>query len=109
MIKKYNQFLNENQDFEEPSFEENELEKDFSEEDEFTEEDEFPEEEEEEEGADVYKQKLKDLADKLGVEIQNNKIEYEGKIIIFPSETEKFHVDKKKFNTIEEVLNYLKK
>jgi hypothetical protein len=36
-------------------------------------------------------------------------IEFEGKEINFYSETEKFHVGGKKFNTSEEVIEYLKK
>jgi hypothetical protein len=35
-------------------------------------------------------------------------IEFEGKEINFYSETEKFHVGGKKFNTSEEVIEYLK-
>lgn len=63
--------------------------------------------EEEEEGGDVYMSKLQELADKLGVEVSNNSVEYDGHKIIYPSETEMYHVDKKKFKTADEVLNYL--
>lgn len=66
------------------------------------------EEGDEEEGGDVFKRKLKEVADKLGVVALENSVEYEGKKIIFPSETEMFHVDKKKFKTSDEVVNYLK-
>ena len=52
---------------------------------------------------------MKELADELGTEIVDNKIEYEGKTINFYSETEKFHIDNKKFSTVEEVVDYLKK
>jgi hypothetical protein len=66
--------------------------------------------EEEEEGLDIYVSKMKELADMLGVEVdETNKISYEGKEIIFPSETEMFHVDRKKFKTAKEVVDYLKK
>lgn len=63
---------------------------------------------EEEEGREYEGTKLmKDLAAKLGSEIVNNSIQYNGKKINFFSETESFHIDKKKFKTIDEVLNYL--
>jgi len=63
---------------------------------------------EEEEGHEYEGTKLmSDLAQKLGTEIVNNSIEYNGKKINFFSETESFHVDKKKFKTIDEVLAYL--
>jgi hypothetical protein len=61
----------------------------------------------EEEGTYIGTQMLKDLADALGVEVMDNAVEYEDKIINFFSETEKFHVDKKKFATVEEVVDYL--
>jgi hypothetical protein len=65
---------------------------------------------EEEEGHEYEGTKLmKSLAEKLGTEIVNNSIEYNGKKINFFSETEAFHIDKKKFKTIEEVLTYLGK
>lgn len=81
-------------------------------EEEFTDEPELEEdgfEGEEEEGGDIYTNKLRELANDLGAEVVGNKINYEGKTIIFPSETEKYHVDKKKFRTKEEILNYLRK
>lgn len=70
---------------------------------------ELPEEEEEEEGSEyVGDQKMKELAKMLGTEKnQNGSIEYKGREINFYSETEKFHVDNKKFNTAEEVVAYL--
>lgn len=63
----------------------------------------------EEEGGDVYTNKLKELADSLGVEVVDNSVEYNGKKIIFPSETEKYQIEgiKKGFNTIDEVLKEL--
>lgn len=65
--------------------------------------------EEEEEGGDIYQQNLKHLAELLDSEVVNGAVEYQGKKIIFPAETEMFHVDKKKFKTAEEVANYLQK
>lgn len=65
---------------------------------------------EEEEQEDVYSSRLKELAQALGLEsdaVQNNKLEFDGKEIIFPSETEKFHVDRKKFDTVDQVVSYL--
>lgn len=64
----------------------------------------------EEEQEDFYSGKLKELAVDLGLDadaVQNNRLEYEGKEIIFPSETEKFHVDRKKFDTAKQVVDYL--
>ena len=61
----------------------------------------------EEEGTYIGTKMIKDLADALGTEVINNAVQYEGKTINFYSETEKFHVDKKKFATVEEVVNYL--
>lgn len=63
----------------------------------------------EEEGGDIYANKLKDLADALGVEVVDNSVEYNGKKIIFPSETEKYQIEgiKKGFTTIDEVVKEL--
>lgn len=109
MIKRYNQFIKENDEFDkEPSFEETEDRLDA--EDLNQEMDSFSQEtdgEFEEEGEDVYFSKLKELADKLDAEVVDGKVEYNGKTIIFPSETEMYHVDKKKFKTSDEVVDYL--
>jgi hypothetical protein len=51
---------------------------------------------------------LQDLADELGTEVVNNKVEFEGKVINFYSETEKFHIGNKKFSTVKEVVDFLK-
>lgn len=69
--------------------------------------DNHPEEEEhnEWEGA----QKMKKLSNMLGVDIKDNRIEYDGKIINYWSETENFHIGKDKFKTPDEVVNFLKK
>jgi hypothetical protein len=61
----------------------------------------------EEEGTYIGTQMIQDLADALGTEVIDNAVQYEGKTINFYSETEKFHVDKKKFTTVEEVVDYL--
>jgi len=61
----------------------------------------------EEDGTYIGTQMLQDLADALGTEVMDNAVQYEGKTINFYSETEKFHVDRKKFATVEEVVNYL--
>ena len=53
---------------------------------------------------------LNQLANELGTEVDSDSsINYEGKKINFYSETEKFHVDNKKFSTVEEVVDYLNK
>jgi hypothetical protein len=63
----------------------------------------------EEEGGEYMGQKMMaDLASELGTEIGNDgSINYNGKKVNFYSETEMFHVDKKKFKTPEEVVSYL--
>lgn len=65
----------------------------------------------EEEGGDIYASKLKELSDYLGAEVENNKINYKGNEITFPSETEKYQIKgvKKGFDTIEEVVSELEK
>ena len=50
---------------------------------------------------------LEELAKKLGTEVVDNQVEYNGEKINFYSETEKFHVGKKKFKTADEVVDYL--
>lgn len=65
----------------------------------------------EEEGSDIYTSKMEELADILGVEVNNGQIVYNGKKIIFPSETEKYQIEgvKKGFTTAEEVVAELEK
>jgi hypothetical protein len=65
----------------------------------------------EEEGGEYQGQMLlNQLANELGTEVDSDSsINYEGKKINFYSETEKFHVDNKKFSTVEEVVDYLNK
>ena len=65
-------------------------------------------EEEEEGGEYIGKKMMNDLASELGTEIEEDgSINYNGKKINFYSETEKFHVDRKKFDTVEQVVDYL--
>jgi hypothetical protein len=63
----------------------------------------------EEEGGEYQGQMLlNQLANELGTEVaEDGSVNYEGKKINFYSETEKFHVDGKKFSTVEEVVDYL--
>jgi len=66
------------------------------------------EEEEEEGGQYIGKKMMSDLSNQLGVDVDDDgSINYNGKKVNFYSETEKFHVDKKKFDKVEDVLNYL--
>lgn len=114
MIKRYNQFIKENDEFdevfnEEPLEETEDILSIDDIDDEVTNEEPLEETEVEEEAGDIYMNKLKDLAKELNVELEDGKLEYEGKSIIFPSETEMYHVDRKKFKTKEEVLEYLNK
>jgi hypothetical protein len=65
---------------------------------------------EEEEEADEYigKVMMKELSEKLGVGISpDGSIEYDNRKIYYYSETECFHVDKRKFETVDEVVNFL--
>ncbi len=64
---------------------------------------------EEEEEADEYvgSVKMRELASKLGVPYTEKGIEYKGKKVNFFSETEKFHVDRKKFDDVAAVVDYL--
>ena len=77
--------------------------------DEFDEsEEDFSEEEAEEEGQEYEGTKLmQELASKLGTEVVDNQIDYEGKTINYYSETEKFHIGRDKFDTIDEVIDFL--
>jgi len=71
-----------------------------------TQEGDYPEEEEE---GHEYKgsQLMHDLASRLGTEVNNNQINYNGQTINYYSETEKFHIGRQKFDTAEEVLDFL--
>lgn len=104
MIKKYNQFIKENDEFIDDTMEE--VQDDMIQGDQDIENNTM-EEEAEEEAGDIYTSKLKELSKKLGVDIEDGKLEYKGKEIIFPSETEMYHVDRKKFKTSDEVVDFL--
>lgn len=52
-------------------------------------------------------QMLNELADKLGVEVINNEINYEDKKVNYFSETECFHIGDEKFDNVEDAYNYL--
>ena len=120
IIKKYNQYIKEtkkvNEDIEDIDQDiENDIDQEGETEDEEVDmpgEDEEPneisDEEDEEEGYQYLGSKmLTELADKLGAKVINNSIEYNGKKINFFSETEMYHVDRKKFKTSDEVVDYL--
>lgn len=63
--------------------------------------------EEEEGGQYIGQRMISELADKLGAEVIDNAVVYNGKKINFFSETEMFHVDGKKFKTADEVVDHL--
>jgi hypothetical protein len=117
MIKRYNQFVkgkvNEELFISGPNFDMGDMETPIVEEpitDTESEVEEDPETElPEEEGGEYQGQiLLNQLANELGTEVDaDGSINYEGKKINFYSETEKFHVDNKKFSTPEEVVAYL--
>lgn len=50
---------------------------------------------------------MNQLADMLGEEVIDGQIEYNGQVINFYSEDEKFHIDNKKFDTPEDVVAFL--
>jgi len=109
-LKKYNEFLNEEltpissetEEILETPEEIKEIEKTA------TENISTPEEEEEEEGYQYHGTlKMKELADKLGTNIVNNEINFDGKKVNFFSEDEKFHIDNKKFDSVEDAFDYL--
>jgi hypothetical protein len=53
---------------------------------------------------------MKELADKLGVKVENNSINFDGKKIEYFSETGAFAIDRKgKYKTTDEVLDKLTK
>lgn len=63
---------------------------------------------EEEEGGQYIGQKMiGELADRIGGKVMDNAVLFNGKKINFFSETEMFHVDGKKFKTVDEVIDYL--
>ena len=124
MIKRYNQFVEEriNEELDiDAEIDTNEQEAELAERDLEQELDEFEgegeiegnldydeEEQMEEEGGDIYAARLQEVADKLGCEVTGSKVMCDGKKIMFPSETEMYHVDNKKFKTADEVVEYLR-
>lgn len=51
---------------------------------------------------------LKELSDIIGAQLNDdNSIDYEGKKINYFSEDEKFHIGKEKFDTVDDVVDYL--
>ena len=68
----------------------------------------------EEEEEDKYSKMLNDLAESLGSEVTIDDrtggkcVQYEGKTINVYSEDDMYHVDKKKFKTLDEVVSFLK-
>jgi len=64
---------------------------------------------EEEEDVYVGLTMMKELAQKLGEEVRNNSITHNGQKINYYSETEKFHIGRKKFKSVDEVLAFLDK
>jgi len=71
------------------------------------------EDETEEEEEDKYGKMLKDLAEALATKVVKDEktgalcVKYKGKTINVYSEDDKYHVDKKKFTSYQEVVNYL--
>jgi hypothetical protein len=64
--------------------------------------------EEEEEAGDYHGSiGMKKIAQALGEEMMGNEIMHDGHKINFFSETEMYHIDKKKFKTPEEVIKYM--
>lgn len=75
-----------------------------------TEADEIVDEDPEEEYEFQGEKMLQDLANRLGVKVENNVINYNGKKIEFFSETEAFAIDRKgKYKTADEVISKLEK
>jgi len=109
-LKRFNTYVKENIDMDMDMEEDVEMKDNFQDVPEFDnnkiEEDDVETEEETHE----YKGNIlmKELAEKLGVKVINNSIEYKGQKINFFSETEAFHVGRKKFDTMEEVIDFLK-
>lgn len=109
MIKKYNQFVNtkvnENMELEGTlEVTQNELQ-DLP--DTYVADVADVEEEEEEEAGDIFGKRLQELADLLEIEMTDSKLVFNGQEVIFPSETEMYHVGKKKFKTAVETAKYL--
>lgn len=63
---------------------------------------------EEEEDEYIGRKMLKDLAKALGSNVVDNSVKHGGQTVNFFSETEMFHIGKKKFKTVDQVVDYLK-
>jgi len=111
MIKRYNEFVSGkvNEEFDMDAMEAPIVEEPITDTESEVEEAPVADELPEEEGGEYQGQiLLNQLANELGTEVEaDGSINYEGKKINFYSETEKFHVDNKKFSTAAEVVNYL--
>lgn len=111
MIKRYNEFVSGkvNEEFDMDAMEAPIVEEPITDTESEVEEAPVADELPEEEGGEYQGQiLLNQLANELGTEVEaDGSINYEGKKINFYSETEKFHVDNKKFSTPEEVVAYL--
>jgi hypothetical protein len=69
----------------------------------------YSEEGDEEVGGYIGEKMMDELASTLGVEMESDgSINYNDKKIDFYSETEMFHIDNKRFKTVDEVVDYLK-
>lgn len=101
-LKRFENYIKENLEFE---TKEDEINPEGLVSDNSFEEEQVPEEEEHDY---IGNKLMNDLAKKLGTKVANNEINYNGEKINFYSETEKFHIGKRKFDTLEDVLKYLK-
>ena len=50
---------------------------------------------------------MNELSQRLGADIINNQITYDGKVINYFSETECFHIGSEKFETVDDAFDYL--
>lgn len=103
-LKKYNDYVKENIELDYPEVEDEVIQNEIEDYEE-SEIEEVEEEGHEYEGTIL----MNELADRLGTKVVNNTIDYNGKKINFYSETEAFHVDRNKFDTVDEVVEYLTK
>jgi len=121
MIKRYGQFIKENKQVnenieefdeipsnEDPEFDENEISEDPEFEDGI---DEIGADDSEEEGGSyIGREMIQNLADALDTQIDaDGSINYNGKKINFYSETEMFHIGNQKFETVDEVVDFLER
>ena len=65
--------------------------------------------EEEEEELSENEEQLNKLANMLGMEVDGTVIHYKNMDIIYPSETNKFHIGKRKFDTAEQALEFIQR